>query len=141
MGEDNITNMIELYIEELRQMLKLPTNEKIPVYIFEKEDVNMLEEVTKDGIHMIIGINIERPLQIILRNRIIRKLSEVWNDLPLQNTWEEVLDEGITNGKTNWQLYGSRKPGHQPYLLSHLYEVSIDDNDDICLSISGCKKI
>lgn len=139
-GEDNITNMIELYIEELRQMLKLPNNEKIPVYIFEKEDVNMLEEVTKDGIHMIIGINIERPLQIILRNRIIRKLSEVWNDLPLQNTWEEVLDEGITNGNTNWQLYGSRKPGHQPYLLSHLYEASIDDNDDICLSISDVKK-
>jgi len=40
---------------------------------------------TKDGIHMIIGIHIERPLQIILRNRILRKLQDIWSDLPLQN--------------------------------------------------------
>jgi len=95
-SEDNITDMIQLYFEELKDILNIPANTRIPVYIFEKEDVNMLDEVTKDGIHMIIGIHIERPLQIILRNRILRKLQDIWSDLPLQNTWEEVLDEGIT---------------------------------------------
>jgi P4 family phage/plasmid primase-like protien len=139
-SEENITDMIELYIDELRQMLHIPYNETIPVYIFEKENVNMLESVTKDGIHMIIGIHIERPLQILLRNKVLTKLSDIWNEFPLENTWEEVLDEGITNGHINWQLYGSRKPGHQPYLLTHLYEISIDDNNDICLSIGDIKK-
>ena len=137
--ENNITDMVELYIDELKELLNIPCNEKIPVYIFEKEDVNMLDEVTKDGIHMIIGITVDRPIQILLRDKVIRKLPHVWNDLPLQNTWEEVLDEGITNGNTNWQLYGSRKPGNQPYLLRHLYEISIDDNNDMCLSICDVK--
>lgn len=139
-SEDNITDMIQLYFEELKDILNIPANTRIPVYIFEKEDVNMLDEVTKDGIHMIIGIHIERPLQIILRNRIVRKLQDIWSDLPLQNTWEEVLDEGITTGGTNWQLYGSRKPGNQPYLLTKLYDIMIDDNNDLCLSINDVKK-
>ena len=58
----------------------------------------MLDKITKDGIHMIIGIHMDRTLQMILRSRIVTKLKEIWSELPLQNTWDEVLDEGITKG-------------------------------------------
>ena len=46
---------------------------------------------------------------------------------------EEVLDETITKGTTNWQLYGSRKPGNDPYLLTYHYDVRIIDSDDFQL--------
>ena len=45
-------------------------------------------------------------------------------------SWIDVLDEGITKGGTNWQLYGSKKPGNQPYKLSYVYDVCIDDSDN-----------
>jgi len=81
-----------------------------PIYIFEKPNVNRLEEkqITKDGIHMLIGIQADRTTQTIIRQRVMGKIEEEWGDLPLTNTWEDVLDKGISTGVTNWQLYGSK---------------------------------
>jgi len=44
-----------------------------------------------------------------------------------------VIDEGIVRGTTNWQLYGSRKPGHQPYLLKYHYDIEFDEDDEVIL--------
>ena len=134
--EEHINDMVDIYFQNIKELIKIPVNTTVPVYIFEKDDVNMLDEVTKDGIHMIIGIHMERPLQIMLRQRMLKQLPEIWGDLPLQNTWDEVLDEGITNGTTNWQLYGSRKPGNQSYLLKHHYELEFDSDGELCLNIN-----
>jgi hypothetical protein len=41
--------------------------------------------------------------------------------LPLINSWEDVLDKGITEGTTNWQMYGSRKPGNEAYELTGVF--------------------
>ncbi len=137
---DQVNDMVDLYFQEIKTMLNIPSSTQIPVFLFEKEDVNMLDDVTKDGIHMIIGINMDRTLQILLRQKILEKLPDIWGDLPLQNTWEEVLDEGITNGTTNWQLYGSRKPGNQAYLLKYYYDLELDDDHEWCLNINDVKK-
>jgi hypothetical protein len=137
---EHINDIIELYFQQLLEILEIPVNSKIPVYVFEKDNVNMLENVTKDGIHMIIGIDMERPLQIILRNKILEKIKDTWDDLPIVNTWDEVLDEGITKGTTNWQLYGSRKPGNERYILTNNYEVEIDDNKELCLHVNDVKR-
>jgi len=48
---------------------------------------------------------------------------------PLINTWDSVLDEGISKGKTNWQLFGSRKPGNDAYELTHHYIMKLDGSD------------
>ena len=120
-SDTHINDMVDLYFQEIKEILNIPANTTIPVFIFEKENVNMLDKITKDGVHMIIGIHMDRTLQIILRNRISTKLKDIWSDLPLQNSWDEVLDEGITKGTTNWQLYGSRKPGNECYLLKYHY--------------------
>jgi P4 family phage/plasmid primase-like protien len=136
---DHITDMIDLYYQEIKLLLDIPSSTIIPVFMFEKEHVNMLDEITKDGIHMIIGIHMDRTLQILLRNKILIKLKTIWHDLPLENTWDEVLDEGITKGTTNWQLYGSRKPGNEQYVLKEYYDLEIDDND-CCLHINDVKK-
>jgi len=64
---DDIMNIIQLYLQEIREILSVKEGVEFPVFIFEKETVNMLDNVTKDGIHMIIGIDMLRELQIILR--------------------------------------------------------------------------
>ena len=139
-NDENINDMIDLYFQEIKEMMNIPESVKIPVFIFEKEDVNMLDEVTKDGIHMIIGIDMDRTLQILLRQKVMARLPEIWGELPIQNTWDEVLDEGITNGTTNWQLYGSRKPGNQAYILKQYYELELDSDNDWCLNIQDVTK-
>ena len=133
-NEDDIIEMINLYSQELREMITIPSGTDIPVYIFEKDNVNMLDKITKDGIHMIIGINMDRNLQILLRKRICNKLNEVWDKLPLENSWDEVLDEAVTRASVNWQLYGSRKPGNESYVFKYHYMLELE-NDDWTLSV------
>lgn len=136
---DTITSIIELYVEEIKKILVIPNNSLFPIYVFEKTSVNMMEDKTKDGIHMIIGINMDRNLQILLRNNVLKSIKSVFESLPLINTMEEVLDETITKGTTNWQLYGSRKPGNEPYLLTYHYDVRIIDSDDFQLCENDVK--
>jgi P4 family phage/plasmid primase-like protien len=64
----------------------------------------------------------------MIRDKMITILPEYW-DLPLINSWESVLDEGISKGTTNWQLFGSRKPGNEAYELTHHYIVNYDPTD------------
>lgn len=129
--ERHIKELILLYLKILKTMFQFQPNEPFPVYIFEKPKVNRIKEkeITKDGIHMIIGIQADRVTQMILRNRIIEEISEEWSDIPLINSWDEVFDKGISEGGTNWQLYGSSKPNHDKYSLTHIYEYDYDDTD------------
>ena len=130
----HIIDIVCLYLEELKTMYQFEKHTHIPVYVFEKDAVNRIEskQITKDGIHIIIGLKSDRVCQSILRKRILSKIGDVWSDLPIKNnnSWIDVLDEGITKGGTNWQLYGSKKPGNQPYKLSYVYDVCIDDSDN-----------
>jgi P4 family phage/plasmid primase-like protien len=126
----HIKDMILLYLEEIKGFYLFEVNKPFDIFIFEKPHVNRLEDgsLTKDGIHMIIGIQMEHILQLILRDKIIEKLPEEW-DLPLENTWDSVLDKGISMGHTNWQLFGCRKPQNEAYELVQHFVVSYDATD------------
>jgi len=129
-SKENILDMIVLYLEELKEYFLFEENKPFDIFIFEKPNVNRLADcsLTKDGIHMMVCLEVDHVLQIMLREKIIEKLPEVW-ELPLINNWESVLDEGISKGKTNWQLFGSRKPGNEAYELTGHYIVTFDKND------------
>jgi P4 family phage/plasmid primase-like protien len=130
--KEHIEDMVLLYLEELKENFIFEANKPFDVFIFEKPNVNRLEDqtVTKDGIHMIIGIQVDHIIQMMIREKMIEKLPEIW-DLPFKSdcTWDKVLDMGITQGTTNWQLFGSRKPGNEAYELSRHYNISFDPAD------------
>lgn len=130
-NETHIRDMIMLYLNELKKMYQFLDDMPFPIYIFEKPDVNRVQEknYTKDGIHMIIGIQADRTTQILLRQRIINSIENAWHDIPLTNSWDDVLDKGISEGGTNWQLYGSKKPKHDRYELTQVYEFEYDSSD------------
>jgi len=129
--KEHIQDMILLYLEELKQCFVFEENKPFEIYIFEKPHVNRLEDktLTKDGIHMIICIQVDSILQTMIREKMVTKLAEIWEDLPLTNSWDSVLDEGISKGKTNWQLFGSRKPGNENYELIQYFEITYDPTD------------
>ena len=129
-NKEHIQDMVLLYLEELKKFFKFEENKPFEIFIMEKDDVNRLEDksLTKDGIHMIIGIQMDHIMQLMLRENILEELPQAW-DLPLINSWDSVLDEGISKGTTNWQLFGSRKPGNQAYKLTQYFTISYDNTD------------
>jgi hypothetical protein len=116
----HIQDVVQLYLEELKELLIFREKTPFPIFVMEKPHVNRVvdKNITKDGIHMIIGIQMDHVLQMMLRDRILEKLKDIW-ELPLTNDWPGVLDEGISKGVINWQMYGSQKPGNEAYRLTY----------------------
>lgn len=129
-NDGHVVDILELYMNEIVKMFYLPDDTSIHAYVFEKPTVNTNDKkVTKDGIHIVLGIGMNHIYQIILRQNVIENINDVLQDLPLKNTYDDVFDKGISEGHTNWQLYGSRKPGHDAYKLAYHYEFTYDEDD------------
>ena len=124
--KDHIFDLINLYLNEINNIANVD-GRKFPVFILEKDEPNLLEKITKDGIHLIFGIAMDRVLQIMLRKNVLEKIDDIIEDLPLINEKGDVIDPGICNGYTNWQMYGSRKPAHDAYKLTQYYEIHCED--------------
>jgi P4 family phage/plasmid primase-like protien len=128
--KEHIQDMILLYLEELKEYFTFEEEKPFNIFIFEKPNVNRLTDgsLTKDGIHMIIGCQVDYTMQMMIREKMLEKLPEIW-DLPFINNYESVLDDGISKGTTNWQLFGSRKPGNEAYELTQHFVISYDSSD------------
>jgi P4 family phage/plasmid primase-like protien len=131
--ENHIQDFCELYVEKLAQLVDI--KEPFDVYVMQKPEVNTCEQVTKDGIHIVIGINVHRALRTLLRSKVLdtsssSNITNILDDLNLTNTPEDVVDEGIARGTTNWQVYGSGKPGFQRYKITKHFTISPDGEGD-----------
>jgi len=129
--KEHVQDLVQLYLEELKEFFVFEENKSFPIFIMEKPNVNRVadKQITKDGIHMIIGIQMDNTLQMMLRDKILEQIGDIW-ELPLKNNWSEVLDEGISGGYINWQMYGSQKPGHEAYRLTYYLTAELDINDN-----------
>ena len=79
------------------------------VFIFEKDDVNVLDEVTKDGIHLVFGLSMKHTMQMILRDIIMQKEeneTHIFKNIGCVNKTDDIFDECISSGRNNWQLWG-----------------------------------
>ena len=81
----------------------------------------MLEKITKDGIHIMIDLQMDMVSKILLRNMLIKEMPDIWDDLKISNTWDEVFDDAVMKGHANWQMFGSRKPGNEDYKLKYMF--------------------
>ena len=133
---EHIQDLIQMYLEELKSIFVFTGDKTFPIYIFEKPHINRItdKEITKDGIHMYIGIQMNHQLQCILRERVVKKIGTIWS-LPIINDWDSVYDEGISKGTTNWQMFGSQKPNNEAYQLTYITNVSIDPSDNEFMTI------
>ena len=139
-NSDHIQEIVDNYICILTNIYDMNNNTKFKIFVMEKQNVNKVsdKEITKDGIHLIITLKVDRITQKIIREKIINMMSDSsWSELPLKNKWDDVFDEGITKGTTPWQLYGSKKPKHDAYKITYIYDVSYDDEEEECI----CNKI
>lgn len=68
---DHIVDFIDILLEELHKLFTIQEN--FPIYVFEKDNINVLPTMIKDGIHFIVGINLDNTAKAMLRNRILKK--------------------------------------------------------------------
>ena len=128
---DHIDDLVDLYLAELSKIYQFDDDAAFNVFVFEKEQVNRVKDkkITKDGIHMKINLQMEHAAQMQLRERIVQKIDDSWGEFPIVNSWNDVFDDGISQGYTNWQMYGSCKPHHEAYKLTQVYNISMDPDD------------
>ena len=131
--EEWIKELVSLYLWHLKSIFKVKP-EPVWVGVMQKDGVNRLQDgsLTKDGIHVVIGLNCPHKLQLKLREMVMGDdlTKELLGKLPLTNDAKAVFDEGLSKGTTNCQLFGCRKPTYDAYKLAYAYQCEIDPNDN-----------
>jgi P4 family phage/plasmid primase-like protien len=133
---NDIVEFIDMVVQQLNTVFTITKN--FPIYVFEKPDINVLPDKIKDGIHIIIGVNLDKVSKGLFRKKILDCMN-IWNHLAesLTNQWNNVIDEPVMKGSVVWQLYGSTKPGHPAYKLTKIYTCQKDDDSEYVLHCSN----
>jgi len=115
---------VETIVEGLTGVVQEMCEDEVDPRIFVMEKPGPYEDgdVVKDGLHFVVDLASTTSMQKYVRERLLAILPEKLADLPVQNQWADVLDDSIARGSTNWQLYGSAKPGRQPYRATWIYQ-------------------
>lgn len=129
---DIIKTISEIYVKLIKQYTKVPSK-KINIYILEKEKPSEKkqgdETIYKDGFHIIFPeFPLPTNLQYLLRIKVMEKVKELdlFKNIHFLKSLEEVFDESVIY-RNGWQLYGSSKPGHQVYQLTHILDHQLID--------------
>ena len=128
--EDHIIDLVELYVSKMLKVFDIGDKElSFNIYVSEKPEVVLQDIHTKDGIHIVFAINADRICQQLLRNEVLTDINDILSDLDLKNSNEDVIDVGICKGYTNWQLYGSQKPGCEAYAVTKMFNCTFKNDD------------
>ena len=126
---ETLDDFIILFLEQIKKFCVIENAFK--VYVMEKPNVNRLSDgsLTKDGIHLLFTFAIDKKIKLMIRNAVLKEVADII-ELPLINTWEMVIDEGIMKESCNWTVYGCQKPGNEAYKVVKIYDCSIDPTDN-----------
>ena len=122
-----IKNIILLYNEIIKTCYESIDDEYLKCYVLLKDDPVKYEDKYKDGLHIIYPFLVTKPeiqyyIRTVLLNNYKDKLKEIFSSIPVTNSFDDIFDECVIS-KTNWQLYGSMKPGNVPYKLKYILDV------------------
>lgn len=128
-----INELIWEYLDVMKDYYNIDET-PINIYICEKPNVNQLDDgsgVSKDGIHLVFCVDIPHKIQLEIRRRMIESetVRELLERLPLTNTADGVFDKGLSQGGTNWQLLGCRKPTYEKYRVVGIVKAQLDPED------------
>jgi len=132
--EDKLS-IIEICCEAIKDAFDFKEEVTFPVYLFQKDDIVIQEgKESKDGLHLVFGVNMKHNIQMLLREIMIKKEGEIQlfgeDGLNCVNSVNDIFDECISTGRNNWQIWGSRKPGCDAYKLKNKYLITFMPDDE-----------
>jgi len=130
--DEHIFDLVELFIEKIRTFINWDNDATPKVFIFEKDNANTTnDEYTKDGIHIVIDMSFPYAIQMAIRDKVLKDIGNIFEDLPLINDYDSLVDSKIPSGINKWQVFGSKKPGNEAYRLKKVYSINIDVDDEV----------
>lgn len=131
---DHKEQIINWYLEEISNTFELDEDVTFLVTLMEKPSPRVITKPTgaiivKDGLHLVCSVMIDPIYHQYIRSNILKKITENWNELPVINKWEDVLDNSIANGTNGWLAPQSKKKDDSSfYVPSISYNVQYDND-------------
>jgi P4 family phage/plasmid primase-like protien len=132
---DDIIRICQLYMEVIEEYLEKLEDYERDFFIMEKpaasfhydKDDNIRRNekglCLKDGVHIIApGIVTNEILQLNFREYVYKNSGKILDKYNFDNKYTDIFDIAVIN-KNNWQMYGSSKPNHPPYLVTHIVRI------------------
>lgn len=119
-----VKNVVNAYIAEIKTIWNV-SDEELNAYVFARDDPYFTKHkdttILKDGFHIMFPHIVSKPdAQLYLRTKILLKMPEILQSLPLINTIDDVVDKSVIKSN-GWFLYGSCKPLLPEYKLTDIY--------------------
>tara|TARA_B100000795_G_scaffold116016_1_gene86138 strand:+ start:748 stop:3495 length:2748 start_codon:yes stop_codon:yes gene_type:complete len=127
-----ISDIIETYIDKIHYYFDLSKVDKYEIFVLLKDDVVDEGNYIKDGIHIQINLKLKHDKQLFLRENIMNTINdEIFtpSGFEFENELDDIFDASISSGNTGWLMYGSKKPGCEPYKLKYKFTVVNNDDD------------
>jgi len=121
---DQVCSFVKAYMKEVSQYLVF---DEAKVYIMEKRKptLDTKKNRMKSGIHIVVpDLCTHKFVEQRVRRNLLKTVETHFPGLPLNEPWDKVYDEGVTNRSVPWTVYGSRKndPNSLPYLVSYVID-------------------
>jgi hypothetical protein len=124
-----IHNLIKTYIDELLKIATIETDKLIYV-ISEKSRMCIRDNIGKDGFHILFPYLVsEYPIQHFIREILVLKFGEIFNDLSVVciNEPKDIIDISVIS-RNNWCMNGSKsKEDGQVYNITEIAQFRITD--------------
>lgn len=122
----NIEEIVSVYIQTLKEFFDIEDHEDelLTAYVTERKGVVATNDnKIKEGFHLMFPHIVSKAsVQYILRQTIIPRLAPLFEKMNCINSPDDIVDEAIIE-RNNWMMYGSKKFGREPYLLTKIFEV------------------
>lgn len=135
--DDNLFQLFETHMDAIKETCEMDEDVHIIGIITEKPNPRVVIKETgnivKDGIHLIVNLMFSTEHQMLIREKVVNKLQDIWSHMPIQNTggWEDVVDTAISSGANGWLLPNCKKADDTlAYEITKIYEAkyNIDDS-------------
>ena len=116
--------LAKMYYEFLERYIQL--DEKTSqCFIFERPEPYQTEKNVKDGVHMIFPyLTTPAALKLLAREHLCRNAVDLFQQLGTVNSVNDIVDRAVID-RNNWYLYGSGKPGCEPYVLTQILDKNL----------------
>lgn len=127
---ETIKLVLETYIKYINKYIDT-SNLDYNIYVTEKDNPSSKNDNYKDGFHIIIpDICIKTEIKYLIRQEVVNEFNKnkYFKKLKILNNNEDIFDKAVIE-QTGWLVYGSTKPDKKPYLLTHVYNQDLEEQD------------
>lgn len=126
--KDTIYSLLKNIMVEIEKYLLITTDIERYAFVLEKNKPSLYsDEIMKDGFHIVFPYLVTCPdLQYMIRDNLLETCKGIFSNSSVINSIDDIIDKSIIKAN-GWQLYGSRKPGSEPYKLTEILKINTSE--------------